>query len=334
MEKNSESIKVTVIVPIYNVQEYVGQCINSIINQTYSNIEIILVDDGSQDSSGKICDEFADKDDRINVIHIKNSGVSCARNFGINSATGEYICFIDGDDYLSNDYVKYFLELILAFDADVAYSEAYYTSEYESQSKHMNQWCLTGEDAAIAQLCYKTNIGVWNKMFRRSLIGNSLRFIPEQYIGEGFNFNISAFQRAKSVAVGNKKVYYYRQNNSSSATKKFSDKKWINGLKSIDDIKSNMIIHSSKMEDAWRFARWRTNADIYIMMELSNVTSTYPKMYQSSKNIAKKEAICAFKVNITYKEIVSAILFLISPKLIFLKIKMKKVVMKLDEFIR
>ena len=98
-----ENIKVSVILPVYQVEKYLGICIESVINQTYQNLEILLIDDGSTDKSGKICDEYAARDGRIRVIHKENEGVSTARNVGIKQATGDYICFADSDDILEPD---------------------------------------------------------------------------------------------------------------------------------------------------------------------------------------------------------------------------------------
>ena len=107
-----DSLKmVSVIIPIYNVENFVEKCIESILFQTIQNLEIILVDDGSSDGSGDICDVYAKKDARIKVIHKKNGGVSSARNMGISNATGEYICFVDGDDFVADDYIEYLLRL-------------------------------------------------------------------------------------------------------------------------------------------------------------------------------------------------------------------------------
>ena len=104
-------IKVSIIVPIYNVEKYLKKCVNSIINQTYKSLEIILVDDGSPDRSGALCDRLAEKDSRIRVIHKANGGVSTARNAGIEAATGEYICFVDSDDWLPENAVWDLLSL-------------------------------------------------------------------------------------------------------------------------------------------------------------------------------------------------------------------------------
>ena len=103
---------ITIVVPVYKVEQYLDKCVNSIINQTYKNLEIILVDDGSPDNCGKMCDEYAKNDNRIVVIHKENGGLSDARNAGIEIAKGKYISFIDSDDYVTEDYVEFLYALI------------------------------------------------------------------------------------------------------------------------------------------------------------------------------------------------------------------------------
>lgn len=109
---------ISVVVPIYNVEKYIEKCIDSIINQTYTNLEIILVDDGSPDKCGKICDEYAKRDKRIKVIHKENGGVSSARNIGLDNLNGEYVTFIDADDYISNNYCEELLNALKTENAD------------------------------------------------------------------------------------------------------------------------------------------------------------------------------------------------------------------------
>ena len=117
-----ECIKISFIVPIYNVEKYIYQCVRSIMDQSYHNIEIILVNDGSPDKSGKIIDRLAKTDERIKVVHQKNAGVSAARNAGLAAAVGEYVLFIDGDDYVEKEYAQYFFNLINNSNADMAVS--------------------------------------------------------------------------------------------------------------------------------------------------------------------------------------------------------------------
>ena len=121
MEKvvNNEPL-VSVIVPIYNSGKYLDKCIDSIVNQTYKNLEIILVDDGSTDNAPEICDEWAKKDERIKVIHQENGGVSKARNVGLDNVTGEYISFVDSDDYVVRNYIDFLYYNLHAYGADIS----------------------------------------------------------------------------------------------------------------------------------------------------------------------------------------------------------------------
>ena len=123
--------RVSVIVPCYKVEKYVEQCIRSIINQTYDNIEIIPVDDGSPDNTPCILDKLSQEDNRIHVIHKQNAGVSAARNSGLSVATGDYVVFVDGDDFLAKDYVEYMLQLSNIEDSDFVLSQNCFISEVE-----------------------------------------------------------------------------------------------------------------------------------------------------------------------------------------------------------
>ncbi len=114
---------ITVVVPVYKVEKYIDRCVTSIINQTYKNLQIILVDDGSPDNCGKICDEYAKKDNRIEVIHKENGGLSDARNAGINIAKGKYIAFVDSDDYVANDYIEYMYKILKKENAKISICE-------------------------------------------------------------------------------------------------------------------------------------------------------------------------------------------------------------------
>ena len=127
MQKWSEEFEmdklISIIVPVYNVEKYVAECIESIIKQTYQNLEILLIDDGSTDNSGKICDKYAEKDKRIKIIHKENGGVSSARNLGLDLAQGEYIAFIDSDDFVSNKYIESLYSAIEHKDAEIVLSK-------------------------------------------------------------------------------------------------------------------------------------------------------------------------------------------------------------------
>ena len=113
-------MKVSIVIPVYNVEKYLARCIQSVINQTYENIEIILVDDGSMDSSGKLCDTYKMKDNRIKVIHQRNLGVSAARNVGLDLAEGDSITFIDADDYVAENYIETLVNLMKKEKAEIS----------------------------------------------------------------------------------------------------------------------------------------------------------------------------------------------------------------------
>lgn len=125
--------KISVIIPIYNVEPYLRQCLDSVVNQTYKNLEILLIDDGSPDHCGMICDEYAEKDPRINVFHKQNQGVHSAWNDGLKLASGEWVAFVDSDDWLDTDYFERLLKTPDAYDADVIQSAGYYWEESRGQ---------------------------------------------------------------------------------------------------------------------------------------------------------------------------------------------------------
>ncbi|EHI98321.1 glycosyl transferase family 2 [Clostridium sp. DL-VIII] len=313
---NIDDIKVSVIVPIYNVEKYLPRCVESIMEQTHKNIEVILVDDGSPDHAGEIADSYAQKDKRIKVIHKKNAGVSAARNTGIDAATGDYVCFSDADDYLMPDYVEYLLDLSVKNDADISLTKEMFTTFYPNQIAEDKQEIYTAEETTVDILSYNIPIGVYCKLFKRDFLGNDIRFIPTIFIGEGFNFNITSFQRANKVAIGRKRIYFYRRNNPTSATTKFSAKKWENGLMAIENIKKNFIIHSSKIDIAWKYASWHTNCDVFNFMVMASAEKEYPEMFKKSRRIARTQAQYAFLVRIRPREKLRAVIMVVCPYVI------------------
>lgn len=150
---------VSVVVPIYKVEKYLDRCVKSIINQTYKNIEVILVDDGSPDNCPKMCDDYKKKDKRIKVIHKKNGGLSSARNVGIQNATGKYICFIDSDDYIEKDYVKRMYEVISKEKLDFVVCN--YNRVYDNKIQKCEVDKFKTENFITP--------AAWNKMYKKSL---------------------------------------------------------------------------------------------------------------------------------------------------------------------
>lgn len=318
-----ENILVSVIVPVYNVDNYVAKCIESICKQTHNNIQIILVDDGSTDNSGKICDDYAKKDFRIKVIHKNNKGVSAARNSGLELAEGDFFCFVDGDDYVMPEYVEYMLGLAMENNADIALTTQMFGNFDDKQVKNDNVTIWNAEEAVEAILCYRVPIGCYCKLFRRQDF-ISVQFIPNIFIGEGFNYNVSTFQKAAKIVAGNRKIYYYRRDNPTSAMTKFSIKKCECGLEALDVIRKNLLIHTEKINKAWMFANWRTHSDFYDMCILAKAQKEYPQMYRKCLKVTKKEALYALKVPTTKQNKVRAVLMWLCPVIIPNVMKMRK----------
>jgi len=312
-----EDITVTVIVPIYNVERFLSVTIESIIYQTHENLEIILVNDGSKDNSGLIADSYYEKDDRIKVIHKKNTGVSDTRNIGLDHSTGIYVTFVDADDVLAKDYIEYLLRLSVKNNAEISLTTSFFTSFNLKQRKRLSVKKLTSEDAAEYILLYKMGIGVWCKLFSKDFLDkNNIRFISELAIGEGFNFNMAAFQRANEIVAGNKKIYTYRKDNSESATARFSEEKWINGLYAIDRIKEDLILSTDRLKKAWNFAYWRTHSDVFDLIILASGSKQYSEMYKKSLKITRKFAYISLIVPTTLKQRLRAIVMGIFPHII------------------
>ena len=203
--------------PVYNCKMYLNQCVDSIINQTYSNLEIILVDDGSTDDSGKICDDYSEKDHRVVVLHTVNGGAASARNKGLNVAKGEYITFVDSDDWIESDMYHSMLELLKNNSADVA--KVGFIKEYENNLSITlgNEFeGIYSKDEAVIKFLYHENEfcgGVWDKLYKRELFDN-VRF-PENLITEDYYVNALIYANLNRIAVSSKAYYHYRMQENS-----------------------------------------------------------------------------------------------------------------------
>lgn len=214
---------ISIVVPVYKVEPYLAQCIESILRQTYSNFELILVDDGSPDRSGAICDEFAKQDSRIRVIHKKNDGVSKARNIGINRAKGEWLCFVDADDLLDSQYLQKFHERI-DLDSDYCIQGSFNISEEHITPRwqYLDQDFIIGEDVITTDIL--RNVVPWGKLFRLDIIrDNDITF--NEYIsrGEDTLFCIDFLYHTKKISTIGYSGYYYRRNNSNSLSRRRHD---------------------------------------------------------------------------------------------------------------
>jgi glycosyltransferase involved in cell wall biosynthesis len=204
----------SVIVPVYNVEEQLSRCVESILKQTYTNFELLLVNDGSKDSSGEICDFYAQKDSRVKVFHKENGGASSARNIGIENAAGEYICFVDSDDYVDENYLSSFFvdaltedkytlviqSLINEIDGHVVKKTTFYEGLY-NENEFSKLFCLNNLVSKGYTVCKLYNIQI--------IKNNNLRFNPHIHYNEDLLFMLTYLSYVKNVYLSNKMHYHY-----------------------------------------------------------------------------------------------------------------------------
>lgn len=221
---------VSIIVPVYNVEKYLKKCIDSIKNQTYDNLEILLVDDGSTDNSGKICDLYSKKDRRIKVIHKENGGLSDARNCGINIISGEYLTFIDSDDFIDNDYIKTLLTIAKKNNADIVISGLF--NYYENENNINNNLTNYTESVVSKQKIYEkmflqrgVDVNATAKLYK-SYIFDKIRF-PKGKLYEDIQIIDKTIEAANVIVETNYKGYYYLQRKGSIMYGKMSSDRLI-----------------------------------------------------------------------------------------------------------
>ena len=219
---------ISVIVPVYNVEEYLRECIDSIIEQTYSNLEIILIDDGSKDESGIICDEYEKKDSRIKVIHKENAGVSSARNTGLQIATGDWVAFVDSDDWLEENYFEVLMKCAIDKKAEIVscgYNRVT-VNKKESINNSGNILIFDARNFLIKLLNPQVGYGFTHmKIYKREII-NDVVFDTELKVGEDCLFNEQVVLNANRICVIEKNLYNYRVN-PNSVVRSF-DKNYVN----------------------------------------------------------------------------------------------------------
>ena len=234
--------KVSIIVPVYKVEKYLDKCVESLVNQTYKNIEIILVDDGSPDNCPAICDEWVSKDSRIKVVHKENGGISNARNAGMKVATGDYFGFVDSDDVVSIEMYKTLVELLEKNDADMSICQY---CEFKDNTEPMytldnDHHIYNNPNDVLKRLFCKKDVAnaVWNKLYKRELF-DDLEFPVGVIIAEDMYLTYKLILKSNKIVISNSKLYGYRVNRKSSLMSTFS----------IDKIKSLIIVSNSRYND-------------------------------------------------------------------------------------
>lgn len=213
-----EEKRVSIVIPVYNVGQYLPKCLNTIINQTYKNLEVILVDDGSTDESGLICDSYAKKDDRISVIHKSNGGVSTARNAGIDVATGNYIHFVDPDDYIHPQMFEILVELMQKYSADISVGFTRGTDLRDYEEPDCGNYSIkvsTGKELLLKLYSYDTfdffgynDTCILNKLYKKELFSDGLRFDEKARRAEDITITPYLLDGAEKIVSINRRLYY------------------------------------------------------------------------------------------------------------------------------
>lgn len=274
--------KVSVIVPVYNSEGFLEKLILSVLSQTYENWELILVDDGSPDNSGRICDEYVKSDERIYVIHQENKGCCEARNVGIKRATGEYIMFADGDDWLEIDCIEYLINLAQKNGCQMAMTDIVVNS-HDIIAKEDSVKVLTSEEAACFILYVKTPVGPWNKLYSTEVIKKNNISFDVPWFGEGLYFSVMNSQLSNKVVVGHRAVYHYRLDNATSGTTIRKVEHGINALWNIRNIRDHLIVRTDRTVKA---ATWHLHRNCFNLLWFilgSSEKEKYANLYRKTR---------------------------------------------------
>lgn len=257
--------KISVIVPVYNVEKYIKNCIESILNQTFHDLEIILVDDGSTDMSGNICDDYKIRDSRISVIHKKNGGLSDARNEGIKRASGEFITFVDSDDYISHNAIEYLYGILIDNQADVSIGKLYKTSKFNEDVSNSSPIVkIFNNKESIKEMLYGTlySTAAPGKLYRSCLFDDVC--YPYKQLNEDLFTTYKILDKASRVVYGNQIVYYYFCRVGSIMTSSFT-KRRLDSMKALEEIAFNIPLKQYKACGAYSS---QVIENIIILLEL------------------------------------------------------------------
>ncbi len=263
---------ISLVIPVYNVEEFLPKCMETVLAQTYENFEVILVDDGSTDGSGRLCDDYAASDMRIKVFHKANGGLSDARNFGVQHAGANLISIIDSDDYITEDYLSYLYELMEKYDADLSWANAAIVHDLENIKVENIQprECVLNAEQALERACY-VSVGADTKLYKKELLLQNP--FPVGRLYEDLATTYKILGDCKRLAVSNKVLYFWVQRRGSIIHSSISEKQF------------DIFLSASEL---WSFIR-KDFPNIEIAAKTRYVSSTISFMtrlflYSDSKN--------------------------------------------------
>lgn len=271
---------VSVIVPVYNVEKYLEKCVDSLIHQTYQNLEIILVDDGSTDSSGEKCDNFAKSDNRVHVIHQKNGGSSSARNTGLEICNGEYISFLDSDDYFSECFIEIMIDSLLKYKVKMAvlnHANDFWDGEAEPIFSHspnkINTELEYADKALMRMLYYDIPTGAPYKICHRDF-WDTVRF-PFGYTYEDLATTYKLFMQCDEIAVISDDLYAYRKRNDSNTRISFSDRKLLI-INIADQLVKDVKLYNAELEKAAETRAFSAIFSVFLQVPLDQKEKRIP----------------------------------------------------------
>lgn len=273
---------VNVIIPVYNVQNYLSACLEGILAQSYRNLEIILVNDGSQDLSSEICERYSARDDRVKYFVKSNGGLSDARNYGMLFATGNYISFIDSDDVVANNLIEHLMNVLTCNCADIAVCDPVHCYPQKKIEFTSSQNILIYmKEKAIEEMLYQKSflVAAWAKIFRKSLF-NDISF-PKGKLFEDSAIMYKVFDNAKIIAYSDAKLYGYMHRENSITTKNFDERDF-----DIIDISEEIVEYFSNRSDGLKKAAssYQTTASLRVILNATS-ENCYDEIITKCKHI-------------------------------------------------
>lgn len=319
--------KVSVIIPVYNVEKYIERCVDSVLNQTFQDYEVLLIDDGSTDNSGKICDKYSLKDSRIKVFHKENGGVSSARNLGIDSAKGEWICFIDGDDWVKENYLRVFFKNKVSLET-IIYQGIMIENQWDNKthtyfSYDTNKFKINNSTKVIKSKILLDGCP-YCKLFNASIIrNNNIKFNERLSMHEDHVFVWEYLSLMTTIITCNSAEYHYMRYNDmlTLSTKSHSSESYILSGDILNDLLDYLIIKIG-IQDKTEINSIRTKYGIrqYIDALLNvndiNFSQVFKYLIKKRRNI-----ILTYKSTIIQKILISILLYF-PPKLSYQFIKL------------
>lgn len=267
-------MKISIIIPVYNSEQYLRACIDSVLEQSYTDFELLLINDGSSDASGKICDEYALKDARVKAFHKENGGVSSARNLGLDHAKGEWVCFVDSDDFVSDVFLKEIIQELYSSQCDILIQPL---TRVVGGEYHMEIMSHKNNKLQIEEFLKEFNVTIFGyvagKAYRNMLLkSNKIKFDQDMTFGEDCDFFINYLNCCETVFMSNKSNYFYRQITDSLTRKELNfDKEYTVFLKINKSLQQLSRKYKINVENQIIYYTKRLILSIFQDHELNNV---------------------------------------------------------------